>query len=85
MREQSFLNWVNLRLSEQKKKINSIDELSDGLSLVILIEVLSKKSIPNYNKNPKMIIHFTNNFAQVLERIKQEGIRLENIGPKGNF
>ena len=47
------------------------------------MEVLSKRVINGYNKNAKMMMHHINNLALAFDRIKQENIRVENIGPNG--
>jgi len=80
MQTKSFINWVNLNLNERKIKLKDFEEFKNGLNVIYLMEVLSKKPITNFNKNPKMMIHCTNNLQLALERIKIEGIRLENIG-----
>ena len=56
-------------------------ELSDGLSLIALIEVLSQKKVPRYNKRPNFRSQKLENVSVALDFLENvERIRLVNIG-----
>lgn len=57
-------------------------DLSDGLLLVNLLEIISSKSIPNYNKKPKIRAQKLENTGAALMFLKNEGIKLVAIGPE---
>ena len=81
MQEKTFTNWVNEQLKVQKMAVTNLaTDFSDGVLLIVLLEVLSHKKIGKYNKKPKMRAQKSENIERVLEFIKQEGIRLVNIG-----
>lgn len=58
-------------------------DLSDGLLLVNLLEVISSKQIHNYNKKPKIRAQKLENTGAALQFLKNEGIKLVAIGPEG--
>ena len=64
------------------KSINSFEtDLSDGLALVTLIEVLSGKQLPKHNKKPTFRSQKLENVSVALKFLeKDEGIRIVNIG-----
>jgi filamin len=72
IQQNTFTRWANEHLKLLNRHVDDLQwELSDGLSLIGLIEVLSQKKVPRYNKRP--------NFrSQILENT--ERIRLVNIG-----
>jgi hypothetical protein len=74
---------MNLKLKEKNMNLETLLGISRGIYLDVLMEVLSKKPINGYNKNPKMMMHHINNLTLAFDRIKQENIRLENIGSNG--
>jgi len=59
--------------------------LADGLALVNLLEVISDKKIPNYNKRPKIRPQMLENNSFALNFLKNEGIKLVAIGPEGSL
>lgn len=78
--------WANEHLKTVNKAITDISlDFCDGIRLVALVEVLSGKRIPTYNKRPKVR-------AQQLENINislrfltnEEKLKIVNIG-KYNF
>ncbi len=58
-------------------------DLSDGLLLINLLEVISSKSIHNYNKKPRIRAQMLENTGSALMFLKNEGIKLVAIGPEG--
>ena len=57
-------------------------DLSDGLLLVNLLEIISTKTIPAYNKKPKIRAQKLENTGTCLMFLKNEGIKLVAIGPE---
>ena len=54
-------------------------DLCDGVLLCLLLEILSNKTI-KFNPSPKNDMVKRENCQRVVDFIKSEGIRLENIG-----
>ena len=82
IQEKTFTRWVNEQLKVQKVALKSLSEdFKDGVLLIVLLEVLSQKSIGKYNKKPKIHVQKMENLQKVLSFITDtEGIRLVNIG-----
>jgi filamin len=57
-------------------------DLSDGLLLINLLEVISSKSLGRHNKAPKLRAQKLENTGQCLTFLKNEGIKLVGIGPE---
>jgi len=83
IQKRTFTRWANNFLSERMMKINDLGtDLSDGLLLINLLEIISDKKILNYNKKPKIRAQKLENTGQALNFLKQEGIKLVAIGPE---
>ena len=54
-------------------------ELSDGLKLISLIEVLSGKRMPKHNKKPNFRSQKLENVSIALQFLEREGVTLVNI------
>ena len=81
MQEKTFTNWVNEQLKVQKMAVTDLTkDFTDGVVLIVLLEVLSQKKVGKYTKKPKMRAQKSENIEKVLNFIKSEGIRLVNIG-----
>ena len=81
IQEKTFTRWVNEQLKVQKVSVKSLTEdFKDGVLLIVLLEVLSQKSIGKYNKKPKIHVQKMENLQKALSFIGKEGIRLVNIG-----
>lgn len=78
----AFVNWANRHLKAANMRISDLEtDLSDGLSLPALVEVLSGKKIPRYNRTPAVRVQKQENVAICLEFLqKDQGIKLINIG-----
>jgi len=76
--------WVNENLKSSKLTLNDIEkDLSDGLKLIALIECLSGKKFPKYNKKPTFRTQKFENVTVSLKFLEQdEGIKIVNIGKK---
>ena len=55
-------------------------DLSDGIILIHLLEVLSNESLGRYASNPKLRVQRFENVNKSLEYIKSRGIQMTNIG-----
>jgi filamin len=83
IQKRTFTRWANQFLLERMMKIDDLQyDLSDGLHLINLLEVISSKSIPNYNKKPKIRAQKLENTGASLQFLKNEGIKLVAIGPE---
>jgi len=78
-----FTRWTNERLKVVNKHIADLEtDLSDGLRLIALIEVLSGKAFQQkYTRRPKLRPQKLENVTMALRFLERdEGIRIVNIG-----
>ena len=82
IQQNTFTRWANEHLKLLNRHIDDLQlELGDGLNLISLIEVLSQKKVPRYNKRPTLRPHKLENVSIVLDFLENtERIRLVNIG-----
>lgn len=82
IQQNTFTRWANEHLKTVDKYINSLEtDLSDGLKLISLIEVLSGKRLPKHNKKPTFRSQKLENVSVALRFLEHdEGIRIVNIG-----
>lgn len=81
IQQNTFTRWANKHLKASSKYINDLEcDLSDGLSLVSLLEVLAQKRLPKHNKKPNFRSQKLENVAVALKFLDDEGIRIVNIG-----
>ncbi|CAI8056215.1 Filamin-C [Geodia barretti] len=91
MQEATFTNWVNERLKGKQSsytgpRIQDLrNDLCDGLVLIRLMEVLTKKKITGYVKQPRITVHKMVNLDLALRFIADEGIKLIGIGSHNIF
>ncbi|KAG9295436.1 hypothetical protein G9A89_013465 [Geosiphon pyriformis] len=82
IQEKTFTKWVNSKLA--LKTIPPIgdlnSEMSDGVRLIQLLEIIGDISFGKYNKNPRMRIQKVENVNKALEFIKHRNVSLTNIG-----
>lgn len=79
----TFTNWVNNALSSRALRIESLEtDFEDGLVLMALIEILSGRKITQVNKRPRMRAQKAGNLSVALQHVKDDGVRLVNIGPE---
>jgi len=57
-------------------------DLKDGLLLINLLEIISGQKLGRYNHNPKIVPQKLENAGIALNFLKNEGIKLVNIGPE---
>jgi hypothetical protein len=83
IQKKTFTNWVNVHLSERGLKISNLEkDLSDGLSLITLLEQISAKRLPKYTKVVKFHNQKLENVGIALKFLKDEGLKLVAIGPE---
>ena len=81
IQKKTFTRWCNTYLKERMLKVDDLQtELSDGLKLIQLLEIISGKSLGRHNKKPKIPSHFMENLNICLKFLRDEGIKLVNIG-----
>ncbi|XP_013789840.1 filamin-A-like [Limulus polyphemus] len=81
IQQNTFTRWANEHLKSVSKTINSLEtDLSDGLKLIALIEVLSGKKLPRHNKKPSFRSQKLENVSVALKFLEEdEGIKIVNI------
>ncbi|CAF3895693.1 unnamed protein product, partial [Adineta steineri] len=81
IQQNTFTRWANEHLKLLNRNLNDLQlELGDGLNLIALIEVLSQKKVPRYNKRPNFRSQKLENVSVVLDFLENtERIRLVNI------
>lgn len=81
IQQNTFTRWCNEHLKCANLYIYDIEkDLSDGLKLIALLQVLSHKKIARYNKKPTFRPQKLENIAIALKFIEDENIKLVNIG-----
>jgi filamin len=84
IQKNTFTRWANEHLRTVNKHISDLEtELSDGLRLIALVEVLSGKKFTKYNKRPSFRTQKLENVTVCLKFLEEdEGIRIVNIGKR---
>lgn len=82
IQQNTFTRWANEHLKTVNKHIGNLEtDLSDGLRLISLIEVLSGRPLPKHNKRPTFRSQKLENVSVALKFLQEdEGIRIVNIG-----
>jgi filamin len=82
IQKNTFTRWANEHLKTVDKSITDLEaDLSNGLRLIALVEVLSGKKFKSINKRPNFRTQKLENVTKALEFLeKDEGIRIVNIG-----
>lgn len=81
IQQNTFTRWANEHLKSVNKHIGNLEtDLSDGLRLISLVEVLSGKQLPKHNKRPQFRSQKLENVSVALKFLQEdEGIRIVNI------
>ncbi|XP_065072532.1 filamin-A isoform X4 [Ochlerotatus camptorhynchus] len=80
IQQNTFTRWANEHLKIIDKNIASLEsDLSDGLKLIALIEVLSQKRMSKHNKRPTFRSQKLENVSVALKFLEIEGIKIVNI------
>ena len=82
IQQNTFTRWANEHLKSVQKHIGNLEtDLSDGLRLIALIEVLAGKRLPKHNKRPNFRSQKLENVSVALQFLERtENIRIVNIG-----
>ncbi|EST09277.1 EF-hand, Ca insensitive [Kalmanozyma brasiliensis GHG001] len=78
----TFTKWLNTKLeSRQIPPMRSLaSDLSDGVKLVQLMEIMGDTTLGRYYMNPRMRVQKAENVNLALEFIKSRGVVLTNVG-----
>ncbi|XP_076762357.1 filamin-A-like isoform X2 [Xylocopa sonorina] len=80
IQQNTFTRWANERLKVMNVHIGDLEcDLSDGLRLITLIEVLAQKKLPKHNQKPTFRSQKLENVSVALKFLDDEGIRIVNI------
>ncbi|XP_044015833.1 filamin-A isoform X3 [Aphidius gifuensis] len=80
IQQNTFTRWANKHLKCIDRFIDDLEnDLSDGLQLINLIEVLAQKKLPKHNKKPSFRSQKLENVAVSLKFLENQGIRIVNI------
>ncbi|KDQ62617.1 hypothetical protein JAAARDRAFT_122659 [Jaapia argillacea MUCL 33604] len=84
VQQRTFCKWLNTKLeSAGYPPMNSlVKDLSDGVRLIQLMEIMGDVSLGRYNRNPRMRVQKAENVNKALEFINSRGVKLTNIGPE---
>ncbi|GLB38228.1 putative ca2+ insensitive EF hand [Lyophyllum shimeji] len=84
VQERTFCKWLNTKLESNGYPPMSslVKDLSDGVRLIQLMEIMGDTSLGRYNKNPRMRVQKAENVNKALEFITSRGVKLTNIGPE---
>ncbi|TFK33014.1 actinin-like protein [Crucibulum laeve] len=84
MQERTFCKWLNTKLEVNGYPPMSslVKDLSDGVRLIQLMEIMGDTSLGRYNKNPRIRVQKAENVNKALEFITSRGVKLTNIGPE---
>lgn len=82
IQQNTFTRWANEHLKLVNRRIEDLQwDLSDGLNVIALIEVLSHKKLPRHNKKPMFRSQKLENVSVALDFLENvEHIKLVNIG-----
>ncbi|KAF2152961.1 alpha-actin-like proteinin [Myriangium duriaei CBS 260.36] len=81
VQEKTFGKWLNSKLKVRDVEIKDlVADLSDGVILIHLLEILSNESLGRYASRPKLRVQRFENANKALDFVKGRGIQLTNIG-----
>lgn len=79
-KKQTVLAWVNKTISVYSMSVENLTtDLSDGVVLFRLLEVLTLKSFKGWNQEPKDMMDKLNNLNMVLKLLYYFGIKISGI------
>ncbi|KAL9940380.1 hypothetical protein V8E36_001085 [Tilletia maclaganii] len=78
----TFTKWLNTKLESRRiAPMSSLaTDLSDGVKLLQLMEIMGDVSLGKYYKTPRMRVQMAENVNKALEFIKSRGVVLTNVG-----
>lgn len=81
VQQKTFTKWLNSKLKARNVEIQDlIYDLSDGVVLIHLLEILGQESLGRYASQPKLRVQRFENVNKCLDFIKGRGIQMTNIG-----
>ncbi|XP_075281439.1 spectrin beta chain, non-erythrocytic 5 isoform X3 [Opisthocomus hoazin] len=84
MQKKTFTNWMNNVFFRNNVKVEIEDiytDLKDGISLMLLLELLSGETLPRPNRG-KMRVHFLENNSKAITFLKSKQVQVKLIGPE---
>ncbi|XP_072181880.1 filamin-A-like isoform X2 [Diadema setosum] len=80
IQENTFRRWCNEHLKVAQKSISKLEtDLSDGLRLIALIEVLSQKKISKFNKRPTFRSMKLENVSIAIKFLEDQNIKIVSM------
>ena len=71
----TFTAWLNKISSEQGFQItNLLDQMADGITILKIVEILTKNPLKGAVQNPKNNVNLLSNINYALEALKTDGI-----------
>ncbi|KAK4169310.1 hypothetical protein QBC43DRAFT_329752 [Cladorrhinum sp. PSN259] len=81
VQQKTFTKWLNTKLEARNLEVKDlVQDLSDGVILIHLLECLSSESLGRYAAKPKLRVQRFENANLALDFIKSRGIQMTNIG-----
>ncbi|MCJ1458655.1 hypothetical protein MMC28_009029 [Mycoblastus sanguinarius] len=81
VQEKTFKKWLNSKVNSRNVAVhNLVTDLSDGVILIHLLELLGNESLGRYASKPKLRVQRFENVNVALDFIKARGIQMTNIG-----
>ena len=81
IQKNTFTRWCNEHLKCANKHIADLDfDLSDGIRLLALLQVLAQKKVPKHNAKPTFRSQKLENVTQALKFMEDQDIKIVNIG-----
>ncbi|KAK4455872.1 hypothetical protein QBC34DRAFT_314441 [Podospora aff. communis PSN243] len=81
VQQKTFTKWLNTKIEVRGLEVKDlVQDLSDGVMLIHLLECLSSESLGRYAAKPKLRVQRFENANLALNFIKSRGIQMTNIG-----
>ncbi|KAL8827636.1 MAG: hypothetical protein Q9191_003063 [Dirinaria sp. TL-2023a] len=81
VQQKTFTKWLNSKVNDRDVHVNDLaTDLSDGVILIHLLEVLGNESLGRYASKPKLRVQRFENVNKSLDFVRSRGIQMTNIG-----
>ncbi|EEH21626.1 hypothetical protein PABG_03842 [Paracoccidioides brasiliensis Pb03] len=81
VQQKTFTKWLNNKLQVRNLAIDDlVKDLSDGVILIHILEILGNESLGRYASKPKLRVQKFENANKSLDYVKGRGIQMTNIG-----
>ncbi|MCJ1265682.1 hypothetical protein MMC22_005562 [Lobaria immixta] len=81
VQQKTFTKWLNSKVNPRNVAVNDlVTDLSDGVILIHLLEVLGNENLGRYASKPKLRVQRFENVNVALDFIKGRRIQMTNIG-----